>query len=272
MHRSSQTHRFGWRIAASPGSALRCAVRAAAVLLGLILTGSVHATEAAAQWRFETMPFLWAAGQDGTIDFEEFHADLDIGFGDLIGEVDGALMLPVVGRNGRWGLRFEIVYVDISDQDADVSDTVIETVDYQANHRIMELVPSYSVFKVGPASVDVVAGGRYTRVENTFTFGGDSIMEMSLELQDRWIEPLIGVQAAGAVKRWTFAAHGDIGGFGVGADFTWQAFGYVGYTFSPRLTIRGGYRHFDTDFEDRDDNFIFDVAMSGPMIGASFRF
>jgi hypothetical protein len=232
--------------------------------------GSLQASEATAQWRFETTPFLWASGQHGHIEFQNFRSELHIGLGNLLSEVDGALMLPVEGRNGRWGFGFEIVYFDISDQEADVAG--FETVDYQADHQLIELAPRFTLFHPGPVAIDILAGGRYMRVDNIITMGGDTLQAVTLRLRDRWIEPLAGVRARAGVKRWTFVAHGDIGGFGVGSDITWQALGYAGYRFGPRLTLRAGYRYFDVDFDDDDDEFRFDVAMRGPMIGASFSF
>jgi hypothetical protein len=56
----------------------------------------------------------------------------------------------------------------------------------------------------------------------------------------------------------------------VGSDFTWNAQGIVSY----RLPLRGldvlvgaGYRALYWDYED--DDFKWDVTMSGPMIGAA---
>lgn len=266
MYQSWRSSRFG---GCSLSSTTR-AMRAAAALLAFVLAGSIHAGEAAAQWRFETTPFLWASGQHGNIDFRNFRGDLDIGLGDLLSEVDGAFMLPVEGHNGRWGVGFEIVYIDLSDQDADAAG--FQTVDYQASHQIIELSPRYTLGHIGKVGIAILAGGRYMRVDNEFTLGSDSLQPTTLRLRDRWIEPLAGLRARAAVSRWTFVAHSDVGGFGLGSDVTWQAYGYAGYRFGPRLTLRAGYRYFDVNFEDDDDAFQFDVAMRGLMIGASFSF
>lgn len=270
MYRSWRSHGFDRSAAAKGGSARSFAGRTAVALLAFIVAASVQATGVAAQWRFETTPFLWASGMDGNIDFEAFRADLDIGLGDLLGEVDGAIMIPVSGTNGRWGVGFEIVYIDLSDQEADAPG--FETVDYQADHQIIELSGRYTLAHIGRVGIDLLGGGRYMRIDNNFTMGGDTVQSVTLRLQDRWIEPLAGARAHANVSRWSFVAHTDVGGFGVGSDFTWQALGYAGYRFGPRLTLRAGYRYYDVNFEDDDDEFEFDVAIKGLMIGASFRF
>lgn len=224
----------------------------------------------AAQWRFETTPFLWASGMDGSITVRQFTGDLDIGLGDLLDEVDGALMLPVEGRNGRWGIGFEIIYVNISDQEVGIRGVGMS--DFQANNRIIELAPRYTVFSLGHTSLDVLAGGRYMRIDNSLFLVNDSFPSLTLLLNESYIEPLLGLRTRTAFRRWTFLAHGDVGGFNVGSEITWQALGWVGYRFSRQLTLRGGYRVLDIDFEEDDEAFRYDLAIKGLMIGASFSF
>ena len=65
-------------------------------------------------------------------------------------------------------------------------------------------------------------------------------------------------------------AVGDIGGFGVGSDLTWQAIGTLDYAVNDRLELRAGYRALSVDYED--GKFLYDVLMQGPILGATYRF
>jgi hypothetical protein len=79
--------------------------------------------------------------------------------------------------------------------------------------------------------------------------------------------------ARGSVGVWgpfSFSAAGDIGGFGAGSALTWQALGALDYRPKGWLGIHLGYRHLDVDFDHHD--FVWDAAMSGPILGASLRF
>jgi hypothetical protein len=59
------------------------------------------------------------------------------------------------------------------------------------------------------------AGGRAKR-----QFDGD----------ETWVDPLVGLQIVAQLSdRWAFRAEGDIGGFGVGSGFTWNAQVIVSY-------------------------------------------
>ena len=62
----------------------------------------------------------------------------------------------------------------------------------------------------------------------------------------------------------------DIGGFGVGSDQTWEALATLNYQVRDWLSLRAGYRHLEVDYDHQ--GFVFDVEMSGPILGAGFRF
>jgi hypothetical protein len=46
--------------------------------------------------------------------------------------------------------------------------------------------------------------------------------------------------------------------------------GVLGYRFSRWLSAHGGYRHIKVDYKNGD--FLYDLELSGPIIGAVFRF
>jgi opacity protein-like surface antigen len=64
--------------------------------------------------------------------------------------------------------------------------------------------------------------------------------------------------------------YGDVGGFGVGSDSTYQAIGGVVWQFSQRFSASAGYRYLYQDFED--DGFVWDMAMHGPFLGLGVKF
>jgi hypothetical protein len=86
-----------------------------------------------------------------------------------------------------------------------------------------------------------------------------------------WVDPYVGVRARYNLTDEVYlGARGDIGGFGVGSDLTWQAFGGLGYVINDSVTIEAGYRHLDIDYDH--DDFIMDMAISGPMVGVEICF
>jgi opacity protein-like surface antigen len=63
---------------------------------------------------------------------------------------------------------------------------------------------------------------------------------------------------------------GDVGGFGVGSDLTWQAFGGVSYDINETWSIKAGYRALATDYEN--GGFRLDAVSHGPVVGLGVRF
>ncbi len=65
-------------------------------------------------------------------------------------------------------------------------------------------------------------------------------------------------------------AQADIGGFGVGSDLTWSILGTVNYILTDNWSVSAGYKHLSVDYDG--DGYVFDVDLSGPVLGLTYRF
>jgi len=89
-----------------------------------------------------------------------------------------------------------------------------------------------------------------------------------------WADPILIVRSQGAVnEKWLLQFRGDLGGFGIASDFTWQIQANVGYQFSNLVSATIGYRVLDVDYDkgDGDERFMYDIATSGPVLRVGFR-
>jgi hypothetical protein len=138
--------------------------------------------------------------------------------------------------------------------------------------------------------LEVLAGGRYwyqqldARVELASTlnlFGlqisGDRAIARSGVQQ--WIDPFVGARlryypAPGQ----QFTVRGDVGGFGAGSQFTWQALATYNWFLCEHagLTLDGylGWRALSVDYETGTgvSRYEFDVLQQGPVVGVTGRF
>ena len=86
-----------------------------------------------------------------------------------------------------------------------------------------------------------------------------------------WIDPLIGARAFYAFNdRLSVMGQADIGGFGVGSDLTWSLLGTFNYVFNDTWSASLGYKYLSVDYDD--DGYVFDVDLSGPVLGVTYRF
>ncbi len=84
-----------------------------------------------------------------------------------------------------------------------------------------------------------------------------------------WIDPLVGARVrSGLSERLRLVAAGDYGGFGWGgcSEPSWSIHGFVSYELSPRFELLASWRHLAFEKEPPD------LDVSGPLVGAAYRF
>ena len=90
-----------------------------------------------------------------------------------------------------------------------------------------------------------------------------------------WWDPILGTQLSLPLgKHFSLNVRGDLGGFGLGSDLTWQAFPYVSWQFTKWGSLQLGYRWIYADYETGSglSRFKYDVLTHGPQLGVTFSF
>jgi hypothetical protein len=90
-----------------------------------------------------------------------------------------------------------------------------------------------------------------------------------------WIDPLLGLAyAVPFAGKWTYSLRGDIGGFGVGSNLSWQLLTVVRRQNTDRFGWYLGYRALGFDYEDgQGKNYQhYDLTQQGPLAGVAFSF
>jgi len=263
-------YRFAHRVPHVNAAALQTVV---GVALGLA-TAAVLAEDESA-WRYEFTPYAWAAGLDGTIGFSDRRADgikVDQSFSDIMDRLDLGLMGAFEARNGRWAMLLDGVYFRVSDRGA-VSgreEQIELSGDASVTQQLYALAGAYRVKDDPSQLVDVVGGVRYNsvkwNVKVSLSAPGLADLDRRFAKTESWVDPYFGLRLKQALgDRWSLLAYGDIGGFGLGSDLSWQVIGGAGYAFKPNLVGKFGYRHVDNDYDE--DGFSYDMASSGFYLG-----
>ncbi|KAA5596270.1 hypothetical protein [Blastochloris sulfoviridis] len=94
-----------------------------------------------------------------------------------------------------------------------------------------------------------------------------------------WVDPLVGVRFR---QQFTptvnLAVSGDIGGFGAGSVFSWQALAALNWDFYATSSVTWsamiGYKALYADYEQGSEltRYEYDMTMHGPVFGVSARF
>jgi hypothetical protein len=211
---------------------------------------------------------LWASGLDGTIGVRGREARIDEEFSDIADILDFAAALSIEVRRQPWLLFVNGLYVKTTadSEPGGLLGEIINDVELEQKQFLLDFGLGYNLTPRRPVSLEVFAGGRAQSIEAEISVAGASFSRT-----ENWIDPIFGVMAQWRLSRhFTLFAESDVGGFGVSSDLTWQAQGGLEWTINRHLYLRGGYRHLDTDFED--DEFKYDMQLSGPQLELGLRF
>jgi hypothetical protein len=242
------------------------------VLLGFALMSMIPGTVGAQayqqseDWKFTFTPYAWLAGMSGSSIVGDAQQDVDLKFTD---EILDNLNMGVTGdfraEKGRWAIQTNILWAEL-EADATLGDTALNV---EVTQWLVELDGRYRLNDVW----EMQAGLRYN--DMSVKAGLTGAINIAADVGDDWVDPYIGfVGSIPMNDKWTFKLGGNIGGFGVGSDFSWQAQALFDYRFGKTNSIIFGWRHLDFDYDDgvAADRFGMDVYMSGPVIGVRLCF
>jgi hypothetical protein len=275
------------------------------------MEGTAYATPAAASsgWQFRVTPYAWAPSVNGDITVRGQTADIDMSFWDLFdsgnsrAKLDSlaALMGYVEARKGAWGIYGDAVWgkFDFSGSAVSQRNPIANlNVSARANAGLdyeITMVESGLTYEVGTwagthssTALDLLGGARYWNQELDLSFAVDGSLDLgklglgrsgSVALARsgtlEWVDPFVGLRvrhqlAPGSELQFL----GDIGGFGIGSDLTWQLFAGYGFDFW-QSNLHGviGYRALAVDYsQDSEANKnSLDLILHGPVVGLSFR-
>ena len=232
-------------------------------VLALVLAASVtpaHAQPASDEWQVFVTPYLMGAAMSGTTTVRGAQLDLDLSASDIFSNLQFGAMGLVVARKGHWGFGSDLIWMALG---TDVRDT---NVDFNQGAFAF-----YGLRALGPAA-DVTFGARINTLQGALKFKGPDI---DVSQDKTWVDPIVGLTLRTAPDRRVQARlYTEIGGFGLGSDFTWQVFPNVGVRLTRSASMEVGYRWLDLDYATGEGNseFRYDVLTQGPVIGFGFRF
>jgi len=238
-------------------------------------------------WQFGLAAYAWLANLSGTANIKGTDVDVDQGFNDIVRQLDFVAAGMGEARKGKWSLIGDAMYLKISDSGT----TAIRdglTADLKFKFR-QTLVAGYAGYRVWsdqdePAAgvqgtdFDLLAGVRYNRLEpeltGTLTALGISQSGDAKDTVD-WADPVIGARLQFYPgQRSRIVLWGDVGGFGVGSDMTWQLMATYGYTFDNGWDLFAAYRAYAYDYTSGSgaNKTVMDLTTHGPVLGVGYKF
>lgn len=230
-------------------------------------------SQAADDWEFTIIPYALfpsIKGESSTGAAEG--TDIDVDFGDIIDTLDlGGMIIVEAWHKNRFGVSLGYAFMDLNDETSGPAGfTKAESDIFQG---IFEgyLYSRHTTLK-GP--LDVFAGVRHWDMDIDITLKGINNSE-KFNSSDDWVDPIIGARWMPKISDdWSIIARGDIGGFGVGSDFTWNVQAGAVWAFAESMSLVVQYRALSVDYcegtKGTSGRFCYDTITHGPAIGVAF--
>ena len=208
-------------------------------------------------WNYTASLYLWAAAIGGTT---TNGGNVDISFSDIIDNLDFGYMGNFGAKKGKWTFETDVLYLKVgSELDAPLP---IERIQLRA--WVVTPYAAYNVVESDQWNLDLLAGARYLYMKSQITL---PIVEVS-DSDTNW-NGIIGMKGSYKLnEKWYMPFTLDVGSGD--SDITYQALAGVGYKYE-NFDLLVGYRYLKWEFDDAFVGFR-DLDLSGPIIGAKFRF
>jgi hypothetical protein len=250
-----------------------------AVVVAVLLAGSAHVVAAqnpAAEdddpgWGFLVAPYFLFPNMNGQTTVRGNVVDVDLGPSDIFDNLDFGAMLYLEMANRDWAITLDGLYMNLGAN----GKTPLTERDTEVDMKQWGITAT-GMWRVG-SWAEIGVGGRFNSLEGGLVVAPGEVALPGFDVSDTnsWFDPLIVARFTAPLEsKWKLGIRGDVGGFGVGSDFTWQVFPFVGYRFSNLFEISGGYRALGMDYNtgSGDDYFLYDMVTFGPQLGLVFHF
>jgi hypothetical protein len=231
----------------------------------VVLIASSAGTPAAAQvpsdkWDVTVAPYFMGAAMSGTTAVRGREVEVEVSASDIFSNLQFGAMGLVVARKGKWGLGGDAIWMALG--------TTVRNTNVDFNQGAFAF---YGLRRLG-AAADLTAGMRVNTLQGQLK---SNTLGFDVSQDKTWVDPLVGlILHSSGERRVQLKVYTEIGGFGLGSDFTWQVFPTVGFKFTDHFSLEAGYRWLDMDYStgDANERFGYDVLTQGPVGGLAFRF
>lgn len=185
----------------------------------------------------------------------------------------GMIHFEAVHESG-WGTALDYSFMDLGDDISGPQGGVLEA-DVRQGVFQADLLYRMALAK---GSIDYLAGIRWW--DNDLDVKIDPVAlpgSVTGEVEEDWVDLFVGARLITPLSdKWEFRIRGDIGGFGLEADFTASLFGNVRFAMTENWLLDIGYKAIWVDYETGTKGqrgyFAYDTVTHGPLLGIIYKF
>ncbi|PWK18187.1 hypothetical protein [Xanthomarina spongicola] len=221
-------------------------------------------------WSFLVEPYLMFPNMKGDTQIRENLPSLgvDADTDNIFSHLKMGAMLYLEAKNENWAITSDFVYMKLGE---DVTpSSLVQSGELEVKETLWELDGYRRILPMLEAGIGMRLVSVSADADFSFVF-----QDRSADITETWIDPIIVIRSHNVIKdNFLLNVKGDIGGFGIGSEFTWQIQLDAGYKFSDLFNLMIGYRYIGIDYEtgSGQDYFAYNIDTFGPEIRLGFNF
>ena len=211
------------------------------------------------EWNFNLRPYFFLSGISGSVTVPPTFP-MNSRFGDLLKHVKLGAFINFTAQKGQWGASGDFQYINLYGEGTGLLDVSLD---------LKNVIGEVDVFfqpDTAP-TLRFLAGVRAYSVKQTVTIEGRELPAASTVV----VDPILGAYGTWKLTdSWDFELRGDIGGFGMSSEFTYQVMALFHWDINESLAIPFGYRVLGHQI--KQDEILMDMRMAGMVLGLDIRF
>lgn len=258
-------------------------LRATMARPGMVLTGLLalltvsDATWADdSDWRQTLVIYGMGAAIDGEAQIGDLEAPIDVSISELFDALEFGAMAAYRAENGTWSVTADATYMGLGGTakterglvkgDLDIDQATLMLTGGRKLGEHLEALVSLAYFDL---SSDL-------KLSTTNPLSG-AVTVRTASADASWVDPMLGLAYSAPFRDdWRFALRGDVGGFGIGSDLSYQLLATARWQSRGALGVIFGYRLIGFDYEDGNRSSRgyqrYDLTEQGPLVGLTIAF
>jgi hypothetical protein len=222
------------------------------------------------QWHIRFLPYLWFAGMHGTTGVRGFNTSVSASAGDLLSHFNIGLMAATELRKNRFVVPVDMMWMRLSDDHGlPLNEVGVNSIDFRVGQFLLTPEVGYRFVDKPSLTVDAVAGLRYWHLGEKLTFSPTVFNGISTS--ENWVDAVGGSKIRMLLSpKTSIVIAGDAGGGGASPDY--QVVGLLGFQVKETIRLQAGWRYLDVHYRNNSSLFLYDVAASGAVVGATINF
>ena len=221
-------------------------------------------------WEFNLTPmYLWMINMNGEMTLGTTTTPVVTDFSQIVENLEFVFTGHFEGvHKSGFGFLTDLSYSRIGGQQT-IPVPVTITLDVDFTNILVEFAGIYRIH-LGENAFDFIAGTRYSSLEPEIGITTSLPLPSAITKKVDWWDAMIGGRFIWSIsEKWNLLARADFGF--LGSNLTWNLSGLVEYKPWKHVSLVGGYRYMDIDYDQGTgaDRFKYDMSMYGPILGVN---